>query len=167
MCWKCLWNAPTLRLTFETIRRLTAEPRFVEGVRPLDMADLVGLDLKKFKKTVARLVNPDKFDFILLDSAPGLGREQSAQVGQRTREVEPLGRGFRHGLGEDPEQRAIETLQLAAQHGHAATRPLIPAAVAATDVLLQLLEIEHHRAERGPQLVRQRAVGAAEPLELA
>lgn len=41
----------------------------------LDMADLIGLDLKKFRKIVAGLVDPDRYDFILLDSAPGLGRE--------------------------------------------------------------------------------------------
>jgi septum site-determining protein MinD len=41
----------------------------------LDMADLIGLDLKKFRKIVARLADPSKFDFVLLDSAPGLGRE--------------------------------------------------------------------------------------------
>ncbi|MCX6820462.1 MAG: P-loop NTPase [Candidatus Aenigmarchaeota archaeon] len=41
----------------------------------LDMADLIGLDLKKFRKTVVKLADPTKFDFVLLDSAPGLGRE--------------------------------------------------------------------------------------------
>jgi hypothetical protein len=66
MCWNCLWNAPTLRKTFETIRRLTAEPRFVEGVRPLDMADELGFS------TVSRLTSLLK----VLDARPGPLTEQ-------------------------------------------------------------------------------------------
>jgi len=61
MCWNCLWNAPALRQTFETIRRLTAEPRFAEGVRPLDMADELGFS------TVSRLTSLLK----VLDARPG------------------------------------------------------------------------------------------------
>lgn len=51
-----------------------------EGMRfvpaSLDLQDLVDLDLTKFKKHLKKLTLPaDKADFILLDSAPGLGRE--------------------------------------------------------------------------------------------
>jgi len=50
-----------------------------EGVRfipsSLDLKDLMGLDLRKFKKTVTNLTKIKNFDYILLDSAPGLGRE--------------------------------------------------------------------------------------------
>lgn len=41
----------------------------------LKLNDLIGVDLRGFKKTIMRLANPDKVDYILLDSAPGLGRE--------------------------------------------------------------------------------------------
>ena len=42
----------------------------------LDLQDLAGMDLGKFKKSLKRLVlSADKTDFVLLDSAPGLGRE--------------------------------------------------------------------------------------------
>ncbi len=40
----------------------------------LSLKSLVGLDLKKFKKTISEIVGP-KVDYVLLDSAPGLGRE--------------------------------------------------------------------------------------------
>lgn len=50
-----------------------------EGIKfipaSLDMEDLIGLDLRKFKRTVMQLSDPSSLDFILLDSAPGLGRE--------------------------------------------------------------------------------------------
>lgn len=50
-----------------------------DGVRfvpaSLKLNDLIGVDLRGFKKTIMRFVNPDKADYILLDSAPGLGRE--------------------------------------------------------------------------------------------
>jgi len=50
-----------------------------DGVRflpaSLNLKDIVDLDLRKFKKTITSLINPNKFDYILLDSAPGLGRE--------------------------------------------------------------------------------------------
>jgi len=41
----------------------------------LAMEDLVSLDIIKLKKHIDKLVNEDMIDFILLDSAPGLGRE--------------------------------------------------------------------------------------------
>ena len=41
----------------------------------LQLKDLIGIDPMKFKRYVDKLRNPDKTDFILLDSAPGLGRE--------------------------------------------------------------------------------------------
>ena len=47
--------------------------RFVPASLNLD--DLLSLDLSKLKKNLKKLVVPDKVDFILLDSAPGLGRE--------------------------------------------------------------------------------------------
>ncbi len=50
-----------------------------DGVRfipaSLNLRDLMGMDLRKFKKTISELADPKKFDFVLLDSAPGLGRE--------------------------------------------------------------------------------------------
>lgn len=41
----------------------------------LNLQDLIGLDPAKFKKHLNTLINQAKPDFILLDSAPGLGRE--------------------------------------------------------------------------------------------
>jgi septum site-determining protein MinD len=41
----------------------------------LNLKDLIGLDLRTLKKIIAQFLDPDKLDFILLDSAPGLGRE--------------------------------------------------------------------------------------------
>lgn len=41
----------------------------------LDLEDLIGIDTAKFKKFISRLAVMNKPDFILLDSAPGLGRE--------------------------------------------------------------------------------------------
>jgi septum site-determining protein MinD len=41
----------------------------------LDLNDLIGIDPTKFKKCLKRLVRPGMIDFIILDSAPGLGRE--------------------------------------------------------------------------------------------
>ncbi len=51
-----------------------------EGMRfvaaSLDLQDLVDLDITKLKKHLKKLTVPaDKADFVLLDSAPGLGRE--------------------------------------------------------------------------------------------
>jgi len=37
--------------------------------------DLVDLDIAKLKKHIKKLSNPEMIDFVLLDSAPGLGRE--------------------------------------------------------------------------------------------
>lgn len=49
-----------------------------EGVKflpaSLNLKDLVGIDLKRFRKIVLAMAGP-KTDFVLLDSAPGLGRE--------------------------------------------------------------------------------------------
>jgi len=41
----------------------------------LQLKDLIGIEPMKFKRYVNKLRNPDKIDFVLLDSAPGLGRE--------------------------------------------------------------------------------------------
>lgn len=41
----------------------------------LNLKDLIGLDLRKFKKTIMKIAKPDIYDYVLLDSAPGLGRE--------------------------------------------------------------------------------------------
>lgn len=51
-----------------------------EGMRfipaSLDLQDLAGLDMSKLKKNIKKLIIPaEKADFVLLDSAPGLGRE--------------------------------------------------------------------------------------------
>ena len=50
-----------------------------DGIRyvpaSLELKDLLGLDLTKFKNTIRRFAEPGKTDFILLDSAPGLGKE--------------------------------------------------------------------------------------------
>lgn len=49
-----------------------------DGIRyipaSLNLKDLVGVDTASFKKHLKKLQN-DKYDFIILDSAPGLGRE--------------------------------------------------------------------------------------------
>lgn len=53
-----------------------------DGIRyvpaSLKLEDLVGIDLLKFKNYLKKLMNPSKVDFIILDSAPGLGREAVA-----------------------------------------------------------------------------------------
>lgn len=41
----------------------------------LRLKDLAGLDLRSFRKAIGKIADPDKFDYVLLDSAPGLGRE--------------------------------------------------------------------------------------------
>ena len=41
----------------------------------LNLRDLVGINLRSFKKVISKIKDPNKFDFIILDSAPGLGRE--------------------------------------------------------------------------------------------
>ncbi len=50
-----------------------------DGVRfipsSLKLQDLIGVDLRLFKKTIQKTINPDEYDYIILDSAPGLGRE--------------------------------------------------------------------------------------------
>jgi len=43
-----------------------------------DVNDLIGIDVMKFKKNIRKLENPEMIDFIILDSAPGLGRESLA-----------------------------------------------------------------------------------------
>jgi MinD-like ATPase involved in chromosome partitioning or flagellar assembly len=45
-----------------------------------DLEDLVDLDIMRLKKNVRKLVNPEMIDFIILDSAPGLGRESLATM---------------------------------------------------------------------------------------
>lgn len=53
-----------------------------DGIRhipaSLDLKDIVGVDPIKLKKHVKSLMVPSKVDFIVLDSAPGLGREALA-----------------------------------------------------------------------------------------
>ena len=44
------------------------------------LEDLVGLDITRLKKNVRKLVNPEMIDFVILDSAPGLGREALATM---------------------------------------------------------------------------------------
>jgi septum site-determining protein MinD len=41
----------------------------------LSLEDLIALDMAKLKRNVDKLINPDMIDFIILDSAPGIGRE--------------------------------------------------------------------------------------------
>jgi MinD-like ATPase involved in chromosome partitioning or flagellar assembly len=45
-----------------------------------DLEDLIDLDVTKLRKNVRKLVNPEMIDFIILDSAPGLGRESLASM---------------------------------------------------------------------------------------
>jgi MinD-like ATPase involved in chromosome partitioning or flagellar assembly len=45
-----------------------------------DLQDLINLDVTRLKKSVRKLVNPEMIDFIILDSAPGLGREALAAM---------------------------------------------------------------------------------------
>ena len=40
-----------------------------------DLEDLVNLDVAKLKKAIKKLADTDMIDYIILDSAPGLGRE--------------------------------------------------------------------------------------------
>ncbi len=53
-----------------------------EGIRhipaSLDLKDIIGVDPVKLKKHLKSLMIPSKVDFIILDSAPGLGREALA-----------------------------------------------------------------------------------------
>jgi hypothetical protein len=51
MCLTCLATTPTLRKTFDVIVRLTAEPRFADGVSALEMAGPLGFE------TVPRLAS--------------------------------------------------------------------------------------------------------------
>ena len=44
------------------------------------LEDLVDLDITKLKKNIRKLVNPEMIDFVILDSAPGLGRESLATM---------------------------------------------------------------------------------------
>src|SRR3989304_143848 len=43
-----------------------------------ELSDIVDIDVMKLKKNISRLVNPDMIDYVILDSAPGLGRERIA-----------------------------------------------------------------------------------------
>lgn len=45
-----------------------------------ELEDLINLDVTKLKKNIRKLVNPEMIDFIILDSAPGLGREALAAM---------------------------------------------------------------------------------------
>lgn len=45
-----------------------------------ELEDLINLDVTKLKKNVRKLVNPEMIDFIILDTAPGLGREALAAM---------------------------------------------------------------------------------------
>ena len=45
-----------------------------------ELKDLIDLDVTKLKRNVAKLVNPEMIDFIILDTAPGLGREALAAM---------------------------------------------------------------------------------------
>lgn len=71
------------RVTLNDVMRGTASVESAmynyDGVRfvpaSLNLNDLIGVDLRKFKKTITQLMDPQKIDYILLDSAPGLGRE--------------------------------------------------------------------------------------------
>ena len=53
-----------------------------DGIRhipaSLDLKDIAGVDPLKLKKHIKSLIVPSKIDFIILDSAPGLGREALA-----------------------------------------------------------------------------------------
>jgi len=57
-------------------------PQLKDGIKyipaSLDLKDLHGIDTMDFKKHVKKLAQSDKFDYIILDSAPGLGREALA-----------------------------------------------------------------------------------------
>lgn len=45
-----------------------------------ELKDLIDLDVTRLKKNVRKLVNPEMIDFIILDTAPGLGREALAAM---------------------------------------------------------------------------------------
>jgi MinD-like ATPase involved in chromosome partitioning or flagellar assembly len=45
-----------------------------------ELEDLINLDVVKLKKNIRKLVNPEMIDFIILDTAPGLGREALAAM---------------------------------------------------------------------------------------
>ncbi|HLC39818.1 MAG TPA: P-loop NTPase [archaeon] len=40
-----------------------------------ELNDIIDVDVAKLKKNISRLVNPEMIDYVILDSAPGLGRE--------------------------------------------------------------------------------------------
>jgi len=45
-----------------------------------ELNDIVDVDVTKLKKNISRLVNEEMIDYIILDSAPGLGREALASM---------------------------------------------------------------------------------------
>lgn len=45
-----------------------------------ELNDIIDVDVMKLKKNISRLVNDEMIDFIILDSAPGLGREALASM---------------------------------------------------------------------------------------
>lgn len=57
-------------------------PQLKDGIKyipaSLDLKDLEKVDVMDLKKHVKKLAQADKFDYIILDSAPGLGREALA-----------------------------------------------------------------------------------------
>lgn len=61
---------------------IESAPQLKDGIKyipaSLDLKDLNGIDTMDFKKHLKKLVASDKFDYIILDSAPGLGREALA-----------------------------------------------------------------------------------------
>jgi septum site-determining protein MinD len=45
-----------------------------------ELNDIIDVDVMKLKKNISRLVNEEMIDYIILDSAPGLGREALASM---------------------------------------------------------------------------------------
>jgi len=45
-----------------------------------ELNDIIDVDVAKLKKNISRLVNPEMIDYVILDSAPGLGREALAAM---------------------------------------------------------------------------------------
>jgi septum site-determining protein MinD len=45
-----------------------------------ELNDIIDVDVAKLSKAISRLVNPEMIDYVILDSAPGLGREALAAM---------------------------------------------------------------------------------------
>lgn len=45
-----------------------------------ELNDIIDVDVMKLKKNISRLINEEMIDYIILDSAPGLGREALASM---------------------------------------------------------------------------------------